>query len=115
MSRGVLCLCAALLLGAAGTACTSLETGQAEAQAAHEGTLETPSAPKARAKSSRKTLVYRNAFRICTVFNVKEMATYYGVPRKPQVVARAHAVELYSSPGARREAVRGCLAALRKR
>jgi hypothetical protein len=111
--RALLCL-AVLLLVAAGTACTSLESGQAEAQAA-QGSPGQESEPTARAKPPTKTLVYRNAHRICTIFNLKEMAAYYATPRRAQAVAHAHAMELYSTPRARREAVRGCLAALRER
>lgn len=113
--RPLLYLFATLVLLAAGTACTSLDSGQAEAQAAQQEAPAQPSEPVARKKSPRKTPVYRNAFRMCTVFNLREMAVYYGVARQRRAVAHAHAMELYSAPRARREAVRGCLAALRQR
>jgi hypothetical protein len=112
--RAPLCLFAALFLVAVGTACTSLESGQPEAQAADRGAEPQAAEPPVQAKTSR-TRVYRNAQRICTVFSLKEMAVYYGVARRPRAVAEAHAAELYSIPHARKEAVRGCLAALRER
>jgi hypothetical protein len=112
--RTLLCLFATLLLVAAGTACTSLESGQAEAQAAQQGVRPQTSEPAVRAKPPTETRVYRNAYRICTVFDLKEMASYYGIARRPRAVARAHAMELYSERRARREAVRGCLAALKR-
>jgi hypothetical protein len=112
--RALLLLFTTLLLLAAGTACTSLESGQAEAQAAHQGIRPERSEPVARARPSRETRVYRNAYRICTVFDLREMAVYYGAARRPRAVARAHAMELYSDSHMRREAVQGCLAALRE-
>jgi hypothetical protein len=54
-----------------------------------------------------KGVAYGNAYRICSVFTVKEVARENGVRAKPRAAARAHARALYA-PGVRKAAFVGC-------
>ena len=60
----------------------------------------------------KKLTPYRNSYRICHVFTVKELARWYGVEARLKRVARTHAREMYLARHSK-PARAGCLGALR--
>jgi hypothetical protein len=110
---------ALLLLAVTATGCGSVDPTGERAQAAPATATPKPvasqRADQAEASPFRgaQAGAYRNAYRICSVFTVRETARYYGVAPRARAAADAHATELYGSAPLVRAASRGCLEGFR--
>ncbi|HXV58769.1 MAG TPA: hypothetical protein VD704_12965 [Gaiellaceae bacterium] len=105
--RTVFLPCLGVLLLAA---CSSLESEPAaeSPRPAVAGSRETAEPRWQGAKATQ----YRNAYRVCSVFTVEEIAAQHEAKARPRAAARAHARRLYE-PRFRRVAFAGCLDGLR--
>lgn len=106
-------LAAILILCASLTACSALEP-EPVASPFPDTTTTTAGTKKKPRWKGQKAVHYRNAYRICSVFSVRELARQYNVKRKPALVARSHARRLVPKRF-RPQAVRGCLDAFQDR
>jgi hypothetical protein len=95
-------------------ACSSFES-QPAAESPSPAVAESESAPAAEPRwRGAKATQYRNAYRVCSVFTVKEIARQHEAKARPRPAARAHARRLYE-PRFRKPAFEGCLDGLRGR
>jgi hypothetical protein len=108
---------ALLAITAALSGCSELEGGRGGA--AELAAAETPPRePELEKRIPRKwkgahALRYERAYRVCSVFTVKELARHHRVAAKPKVAARAQAGEYQKRY--RQAAFHGCLDALHGR
>lgn len=102
-----------LLLAAAAlslAACTSRDPAAQGAEPVQAAT-RTQATADSRWRGTKLT-VYRNSYRICHIFTVKELGRWYGVGARLKPVARTHAREMYLARHFK-PARAGCLTAFR--